>query len=305
MSKRRQTASERRARRRHVQEEQQRAVIRRVLAGEQTTLSVEEFPLVDRALDCAVPLFGYSSDVPDYPQGQGSGIAMVFRGVSLLVATLHEVNGAPPEGIRVPLGFGGAGRMSFDTGDGLATPRGLVWLRPDSDDDDLRDVPHFDLAAMFFDEPPRYTNDILPLNLERIAGPVAFKRDALFAIAGYPRSSALMKLDYDRGKLERGRFATFGRYVGAAPWSGCHSLAIDTSEIGGPDGLSGAPILRVQYDDDFNVEWAMAGVAVMGGPSVLHFIDVKHLVRLFGATAKRLGWPPNVEDDSAPFASGP
>lgn len=41
------------------------------------------------------------------------------------------------------------------------------------------------------------------------------------------------------------------------------------------------------------------GVVVKGGSSLLHFIDVKHMVRLLGATAGRLGWPPRLEHPSS------
>jgi hypothetical protein len=212
-------------------------------------------------------------------------------GVSLLLSAKHVIDLLAPNGrLLVPRGFDRS--LIFETREGLIEPIGVGWLTADAG---YGREPRFDIAVMPIAGRPGYTNDVRPLSLDRIARPDAFQPKALFAIAGYPSSPTVTDLDYDARRFRHARFATLAQYTAPAVHAeGLHRLACHTEQVGGPNGLSGSPVLRITFDDNDAVSWGLAGMVIWGGTAELTFIDALHVARLLGATGAKFGWPPGV-----------
>jgi len=124
-------------------------------------------------------------------------------------------------------------------------------------------------------EPEFDPAQVVPLELDIIANLAKVRRKALFAIRGYPRGSGI---DYESGIIARDSLAALGFYEGPAPWRACHTLSLSTENLGGPDGLSGSPVVRALRNPDGTWVPALAGMVQRGGPSKVHFVDARVLI---------------------------
>jgi hypothetical protein len=254
-------------------------------------LSLEDLPSVDRALNCSLPVYMFSPDYPEYPGNSGTCFAVRYGGRVVLVTARHVIQGNPPHCIAAPLGFDR--EVSFKRRHGLFIPSQILYPAPaDADDSDLD---RFDLAVLLPATEPEFGPEVVALEIETIARMSKVPKKCLFAVAGYPRTDVAMSVDYENRQLQRNRYATPGTYIGPLSSSqGCHTIEVDCSDIGGADGLSGSPVLRMAFDAHHNVSHGLAGIVIRGGDTRLHFIDVKYVL---SALREVLG-PPGASAES-------
>jgi hypothetical protein len=257
--------------------------VRQLAAAGTVELSVRDLPTVNRALRCAMPVLLWDERHPEYPGAKGTAFAFRYKGVVALMSAEHVVRDAPERGICIPTFTTSA--LTFETGEGLLKAAGVAWL-PVMDQDD---TDQFDLALLPLKE--KSPRGVYPLELSRIANLRTATAETLFAMAGYARSDQMLQFDYEGGALNWNPSFHLGTYAGAAPdRKHCHLINLNTEWIGGPDGLSGSPVLRVDFARG-RVRCALAGVAVRANLKQLLFVDVRRVVGLVLMTEKELGWP--------------
>src|SRR5205823_11082355 len=117
-----------------------------------------------------------------------------------------------------------------------------------------------------------------PIAIETIANVATMKEHQLYAVAGYPRNHpGGNAVDYDRKAIDFRLFHGIGLYEGKAPLLGCHTIKVTTAAVGGADGLSGGPVLRIVLDRKKKASCALAGVIIRGNAERIHFVGVDFL----------------------------
>jgi len=230
-----------------------------------TSMTMEDTPLVDRYLRCSLPVVLVDPQFPEFPGNGGTCFAVRYRGRTVFLTARHVVGTNDPSTIWVPLTFGGPIRPVP-----LATV-GTAAIR-DVDDPDWLDV-----AILVPAEEPTFDGrEAAPIDFDIVANLDHVPADCIFAMRGYPKDK---DIDYETQQIERTCQSAFGKYVGRASWKSCHTLQMIGTDGRSFDGLSGAPVVRVVIDKQRRWRPALAGLVLRGGNNKLHFVEVRVLHR--------------------------
>ena len=196
------------------------------------------------------PTLQLCTELPDYPGVAGTAFWVEIHGLRLLLTAKHCIQDAHPSatttGFFVPSDFGHP--ESIHAPDGHISLIDVAWPRPM----DTSDSDQYDIAISWHESCP-FSSKIVPLRLNRIAKSSHFAPGVIFAIAGYPRTEGLLKLDYDNASIQSPRFSTLGTYKCAMTGvQSVHTLELDSTIVSGssgrPEGLSGSPVFRLNIN---------------------------------------------------------
>jgi hypothetical protein len=232
--------------------------------------SVENIPEASRLLKCAAPVIITNPEAPDYPGVNGTCFA-IRRGHRIVFLTAgHVVRKATNANVEVATGFG-AERS-------LCRIAKAVYPEPVAEEV----VDACDLAVLVpVAEPVLDEDDVVALVADEVADMTRAPQHALFAYAGYPREGERNSVDYDNRTIHFELFHGFGTYSGPArSMTGCHTLKLIGAPANGLQGVSGSPVIRVVFDREHGTKVGLASLAIREGSSLLHFVDVAHLIAL-------------------------
>jgi hypothetical protein len=231
-------------------------------------MSVSDIPEADRFLKCALPVLITSPAAPEYPGVNGTCFMFRWRNRVAFLTAAHVIKEPTEAILEIPLGFG-ADRTT------CKISRVLSPILAGTAGEDA-----CDLAIMIPVEEPRIVEgQSFALDISEVADMRVVRPHALFAYAGYPLGRPDRNaVDYDIQRIDFEIFHGLGTYVGASPsMAGCHTLKIETEPPGGPNGLSGSPVLRVVHSRGTDWRAGLAGLVIRGGRGLLQFIDAAHI----------------------------
>lgn len=232
-------------------------------------LSIRDMPEVDRAARCALPIIFTSLDHPEYPGIQGTCTALRYRDQVVFVTAAHVVDGSDDRTVvEVGLSFKGEPLRS----------RMREILKPHPTTDEFEGI--CDFAVMLPVSVPSFVSgESEAYDLARVARMDAAPPDSVFGMCGYPLGYKDRNVvDYEERRATFGLHLAVGAYAGPSSMLGHHTLKVSTGEIGGPNGFSGSPVFRLLRDQTTG-SWspAFAGIVALGGPELVHFIDIAYL----------------------------
>ena len=221
-------------------------------------------PLVERACLCVAPLlFGHDGFLGLH----GTCFAVEDERTTVFLAARHSLKGTQENtSINIPISLG--------PGATVAVIERI--LGPSLNRDQF--PPSEDFAVLLPKTRPVSAEDqFQPIRLDRCANLDRVRTSALFAVAGHPKGFPDgNQIDYESREITLGIHFGIGKYVGPSKEQvGCHVLSLDTNDIEGPGGLSGAPVFRILRRHE---QWVplWAGIVITGNASMVQFIDVKY-----------------------------
>jgi hypothetical protein len=247
-------------------------------------MTVRDIPVVDRMLECALPIVFTDPDYPDYPGIQGTCFAVRYRGRVGFLTAGHVVGGAEravaQSVVQVPLSFNE--RPSAAGIAHVITRRTNV---PDLEDvcDIALLVPQGEVAFV--------AGESAPIEIDRVADMRVARPRSLLAVRGYPnRHPTKNRVDYDLRAIDLMAHSNLGTYVGPAQgMPGCHTMNLDSRSVGGANGLSGGPVVKAIIDTETRAwDAALAGLVIRGNEALIHFVDVAWLLPFLEANYAHL-----------------
>ena len=244
-------------------------------------VSAQDLPALDRALKCALPIISIDPEFPDVPGLIGTCCAFRVRGSIVFVTaahTLKRLNFAETR-LEVPVQFG-EGRSEVARIGQVLTPEPSAQVHEDV----------CDFSVMLPVQELRVPSSVEfhAVDLAEIPEADRAPKGSDLAFAGYPLGNDGNTVEYGSSpvRVHAHLFHGFGRYAARPSWGeGLHTMRVDTSAVGGSNGLSGGPVFLLSGQGV-----TMAGVMVRGNAGIVHFIDVGFIVEFFRRESLKIEW---------------
>lgn len=234
--------------------------------------SVADWPQVNETCRCAMPIVFTTYAPPELPGTWGTCFGVRLPTGVVFVTAAHVVREIDETKVEIPVAFGEGHRETLR----IAHVDFLTPVAPEHED--VCDVAVMVPLTQPRGGPPYFR----PISIETIANVATMRAPQLYVVAGYPRNHPDGNaVDYERMVIDFRLFHAIGTYERkSTAMPGCHTLKVSTEPVGGAQGLSGGPVLRVVIDKGGTASCALAGMVIRGNAEVVHFIGVDYLATM-------------------------
>lgn len=239
-----------------------------------------DIPELREAFKCALPLLFTDLVTPDFTGIQGTCFAISLpEGVVFLTAA-HNVKSIDGTVIEMPIRFG-------PNQNSVARVIEVILL--EGGDENFADARDVALIAVAQHPSLAPSSDFRPLRLDWDPSATGMRVGRGLAVAGYPAGHPTGNTVDESRSASLNLFHAAGVYDGpAVSMIGLHRIVVDTSAVGGPNWLSGAPVLAWRVRGDQTHEIGLAGLVVRGNKGFLHFVGAEFLLALVQREKHRL-----------------
>jgi hypothetical protein len=237
--------------------------------------TVRDIPDAARLLKAALPIYFQQKNSPDHPGIWGTCSAVRYRGFTCFLTAKHVLQGvdsmADELTILVPLEFR-RGQVN------CAKIKSIFSSEPT--EEQYREAS--DVAVMVPTTEPQFIDGASrAIELDRVVDLQSSPIGQIMVVAGYPIEDPGNYIDYETKQINFKLFHAVGTYGGKAPefGPGCHKMQVSTKDVGGPQGMSGSPVLGL-VEKDSRLSVSFAGLVIRGDEKLVVFIEAAYLVKV-------------------------